>query len=117
MYDRLLKEYDRKSKEELFQEIQALKDIECSDRCFANECEAGSSIYDINELFTALNELRSELTKDKIDKIYEIMEVAEQSWLYIVNELSEMNNPYRFDKVLKDYKQMVLNAKNDNDRI
>lgn len=42
MYDRMVTEYSKKSKEELVQEIMALEKIEGSDRCFANECQAGA---------------------------------------------------------------------------
>lgn len=39
----------------------SLKEIECSDRCFANQCEAGATIYNINELFSTLKELKYKL--------------------------------------------------------
>ena len=45
MYDRIVTEHSKKSKEELVQEIMSLEEIECSDRCFANECESGTTIY------------------------------------------------------------------------
>ena len=56
MYDRMVTEYSKKSKEELVKRIMSLEEIECSDRCFANQCMAGSSMYDINELFSALED-------------------------------------------------------------
>ena len=61
MYDRIVSEHSKKSKEELVQEIMSLEEIECSDRCFANECQAGATIYNINELFSELKELEYEL--------------------------------------------------------
>lgn len=41
IYNKIVTDYSKKSKEELIQEIMALERIECSDRCFANQCEAG----------------------------------------------------------------------------
>ena len=59
MYDRMVAEYSKKSKEELVQEIMSLEEIECSDRVFANQCQAGTPIYNINELFLVLKDLDS----------------------------------------------------------
>lgn len=48
----------------------SLEAIECSDRCFANECQAGATIYNINELFLALKELKAGFTYEKAAKVY-----------------------------------------------
>lgn len=117
MYDRMVTEYSKKSKEELAQEIMALEKIECSDRCFANECQAGATICAINELFSALKELEAGFTYEKADKVYELMESAESSWDYIKSKISAMNDNSRCNKVLEDFKNKVTNATGSNDSI
>ena len=115
MYDKMVTEYSKKSKEELAQEIMALEKIECSDRCFANECQV--TIYSINELFLALKELKAGFTYEKAAKVYELMESAESSWNYIKREISAMNDSSRYNKVLEDFKNKVANATDSNDSI
>lgn len=117
MYDRIVKEHSKKSKEELVQEIMSLEEIECSDRCFANECQAGATIYNINELFLALKELKAGFTYEKAAKVYELMESAESSWNYIKSEISAMNDNSRCNKALEDFKNKVANATDSNDSI
>ena len=117
MYDRMVTEYSKESKDELVQRIMALEEIECSDRCFANQCMAGTSIYNINELFSALEDMQSGFTYDKAAKVYELMENAKGSWNYIRNGISEMNDNTRCMKVLDDFKSRVANAKESNDSI
>lgn len=117
MYDRMVTEYSKRSKEELIQEIMALEKIECSDRCFANECQAGASIYNINELFSALKELKARFTYEKAAKVYELMESAENSWDYIKREISAMNDNSRCNKTLEDFKNKVANTTDSNDSI
>lgn len=117
MYDRMVTEYSKESKEELIQRIMALEEIECSDRCFANQCMAGTSIYDINELFSALEDMQSDFTYEKADRVYELMKTAKGSWNYIRNGISEMNDNTRCGKVLDDFKSRVVNAKDSNDSI
>ena len=65
VYDTLVLEYSKESKEQLVQRIMALDEIVDSDRCFANQCEAGTSIYEINELFSALEDMKSNFTPEK----------------------------------------------------
>lgn len=117
MYDRMVTEYSKRSKEELVQEIMSLEEIESSDRCFANECEAGTSIYNINELFSALEELKARFTYEKAAKVYELMKLAESSWDYIKSEISEMNDNSRCNKALENFKNRVANATDSNDSI
>lgn len=117
MYDRMVTEYSKESKEELIQRIMALEEIECSDRCFANQCMAGSSIYDINELFSALEDMQSSFTYEKVARVYELMENAKDSWNYIRNGISEMNDNTRYYKSLDDFKSRLANAKDSNDSI
>ena len=117
MYDRMVTEYSKESKDELVQRIMALEEIECSDRCFANQCMAGTSIYDINELFSALEDMQSGFTYEKAARVYKLIENAKSSWNYIRNGISEMNDNTRCGKVLDDFKSRVANAKDSNDSI
>lgn len=121
-------EHSKKSKEELVQEIMSLEEIECSDRCFANECESGTTIYNINELFSELKELKYELfsalkeqnqeeTYKKVTKVYELMDIAEGNWNYVKNGIAEINDDSRCSKALKDFKSRVAKASDDNDSI
>ena len=115
-YDKMINEYyGKKSKEELAQEIMLLQEIECSDRCFANECEAGTSIYNINELFSALKDLQDSFTYQKAAKVFELVQSAESSWDYIKNGISRMNDPSRCSKALEEFKTKLANASDKND--
>lgn len=117
MYDRMVTEYSKETKEELVQRIMSLEEIECKDRCFANQCQAGNSIYNISELFSALECMQSGFSYEKAEKVYELMESAKGSWDYIRNGIAEMNDNARCGKVLDDFKLRVSNAKNNNDSI
>ena len=107
VYDRLVNEYTKKSKQELAQKIIALSEIECDDRVFANECYAGTTIYNINELFTAIEELQIEFSYEKAARVYELLQSAKASWNYIKQGLAEINNSCRCSKVLEDFKNKV----------
>lgn len=117
MYDKMVTEYSKKSKEELVQEILVLKEIECSDRCFANECQVGTIIYSIDELFSALKDLKAGFTYEKAAKVYELMEAAESSWSYVENKIADMNDNSRCSKVLEDFKNRITNATDSDDSI
>ncbi len=117
MYDRMVTEYSKETKEELIQRIMALEEIECSDRCFANQCETGTSIYNINELFSALSDMQAGFSYEKAAKLYEIAERAKDSWHYIISGLHELNDNSRCGIVLEDFKQRVARATEDNDSI
>lgn len=117
MYDRMVTEYSKETKEELVQRIMSLEEIECEDRCFANQCQAGTSIYNINELFSALEDMQSGFTYEKAAKVYELMENAKGSWNYIKNGIAEMNNNARCGNVLDNFKLRISNAKHPNDSI
>ena len=106
--------YSKKSKVELIYDIIALEEIECSDRSFANECESGTTIYNINELFSALKELKSGFTYEKAAKVYEIMENAENSWNYIKDRLIEINDNRRYNEALENVKHNIENSMNEN---
>lgn len=105
------------SEEHLMQEIMSLRDIECSDRCFANQCESGTPIININQLFSALNDLRKGFTVEKAARVYELTDSAESSWNYIKDGLCKMNDPSRSDAALKDFRNRISNAVNDDDII
>lgn len=117
MYDRMVTEYSKKSKEELVQEIMSLEEIECSDRAFANQCQAETPIYNINELFLVLKDLKEGFTYEKATKVYALMDRAESSWNFITNEIAEMNDDERQSKALEDFKNRVSNAADVNDNI
>lgn len=119
MYDRMVTEYSKETKEELIQRIMALEEIECSDRCFANQCEAGSSIYNISELFATLDDMQASFSYERAVRLrlYELVEQAKASWNYIVNGLYELNDNSRCGKALEDFKQRVVRATEGNDSI
>lgn len=102
MYERMTKENSEKSTEELTQEILALEEIECNDRYFANQCEAGNAIANINKLFEALNTMENVPNSVRL-----IIENAEISWEYITSGIAEMNNDSRREAALKDFKERV----------
>lgn len=102
MYERMTKENSEKSTEELTQEILALEEIECNDRYFANQCEAGNAIANINKLFEALNTMENVPNSVRL-----IIENAEISWEYITSGIVEMNNDSRREAALKDFKERV----------
>lgn len=103
IYNKMVELKSKQSKEELIHEIMSLQEIELDDRCFANQCEAGTSIMVINELFEAINELKISFSYEKAAKVYELSEKAESQWRYIKNGLMEMNNPSRVSKNLEDF--------------
>ena len=117
MYDKKVSELSKESKEELIQRIMSLEDIECSDRCFANQCESGDSIYKINELFSALRDMKSSFTYEKAAKVYAMIDSTKFSWDYIKNGLSEINDDTRCSKSLSDFKLRVTKATDSNDSI
>lgn len=102
MYERMTKENSEKSTEELTQEILALEEIECNDRYFANQCEAGNAIANINKLFETLNAMENVPNSVRL-----IIENAEISWEYITSGIAEMNNDSRREAALKDFKERV----------
>ena len=115
MYDRMVKEYEKESKEELAQRIMTMEEIECSDRCFANQCCAGSAIYNINELFEYLQDGVSLGQYD--GKAVGKIKNALSSWEYIRNGLVEMKIDTRVSEAEKNFKQRVFSAKDPYDSI
>lgn len=112
IYNKIVTDYSKKSKEELIQEIMALERIECSDRCFANQCEAGNAISNINRLFAALND-----TPEISNYVRNIIVDAEISWEYITNGINKINNNSRCENALIEFKNRVAEATDDDDCI
>lgn len=109
LYERMVTELSKETKEELIQRIMVLEKLECSDRAFANECRAGTTIYNINELFSALDELKENFTYEKAARVYELAENAKSDWNFIKREISEINDNSRVFKALDDFKKRVAN--------
>lgn len=117
LYDRMVEEYEKKPKQELIIRMMAIEEIELSDRCFANQCCAGTAIYNINELFSALDDLQSGFNYQKGAKVYELMQTAKESWNYIKNGLVDMKQDTRCEEKLEDFRKRVENAKDKMDSI
>ena len=111
MYDKLVSEYSKKSKEELIQKIMALEEIETSDRAFANQCMAGTTMYNINELFTAINEMQKCCIFDRAAEVCKLADKARNSWNYVRHGIEEMTDSSRVEKAFDDFKLKVSNAK------
>ena len=107
LYERMVTELSKESKEELIQRIMALEEIECSDRAFANECQAGTTIYNINKLFSALDDLKRNFTYEKAARVYELTKNAKSSWNFVKSEIAEINDNSRYYKVLEDFRNQV----------
>ena len=107
LYERMVTELSKESKEELIQRIMSLEEIECSDRTFANECQAGSTIYNINKLFSALDNLKENFTYEKAARVYKLAEKAKNSWDFVKREIAEINDNSRVYKALDDFKNRV----------
>ena len=112
IYNKIVTDYSKKSKEELIQEIMALEKIECSDRCFANQCEAGNAISNINRLFAALNDM-----PEISNYVRNIIIDAEISWEYITNGINKINDNSRCENALTEFKNRVAEATDDDDCI
>lgn len=117
MYDKLLEEYKKEPVEKLVNEIISLGEIEVHDRCFANECEAGTSIYAINELFNKVTELKTDNSVEKVDEVLSLLSDAENSWGYIKRELSKMNDSSRFYNFLEKFETNLEKAKDSEDTL
>lgn len=113
VYDRMVEEYEKKNKIDLICQIMSYRDIEVSDRCFANQCCASVEAYNINELFEYLREIVSQGDS----KLLERVEKAESSWKYIRNGLSEMKRDTRASEAERDFKERVFMAKDPYDSI
>lgn len=116
LYDRMVTEYSKKSKEELIQRIMASDELECEDRCFANQCQAGMSMYNINNLFDVINTLKNCLAnpnsteaelKECADNLWLATDDAQNSWNYIRNGIARINDDSRSEKKLNDFKRRV----------
>ena len=107
MYEKLLNEYSKETKEKLINRIMAGDSIECHDREFANCIFAGTTAANINNLFEAIDDLEKGFTYEKAAKLYEITMDAKISWNYILSSLEDMQDPQRSDKALKDFEESL----------
>ena len=123
MYDRLIGEYKKESKKELANQIIALKNIETSDRAFANECLSGSIVMRINKLFEEIDKLKeisiskNELSIEELSRLFDLKDSAMLSWKSITKEFVTMRNPERFSNGICDLKQKISSANKPNDII
>lgn len=117
MYDRMVQEYSKCSKEELIQEIMALSEIETSDRVFANEVFAGTTAADINSMFSIIDELNHKFSYRKADQLKEATIKAQSAWRFITSQLMDMNNNGRAPEALSNFRKRVDNAKDKDDSI
>lgn len=117
IYDRLKKEYSKESKENLIQRILSAEEIETKDRCFAHECYAETIIADINELFSALEDIKTQFTYEKLNKTLKLFDTANNGWQFIKSELRKIDDDTRIAKNLVDLKQRISNAQDDYDSI
>lgn len=101
IYEMLVEDYSKESKEELAQRIISLSDIECEDRAFANECLAGNHLKNIDDALQAF---------EKIADLYHIntkdvhLDKALSSFAFIKKEVVKMNDYSRTSKFLEEFK-------------
>lgn len=117
LYDRMVEELSKKTKEELIQEIMSLQEIETKDRCFANEVMASSSAGKMNEIFRIKRDLDKKHSYRKADQLVEAIAEAEGHWNFIMNRLEDMNDPSRVSTNLEDFKIRVSKAEDKEDCI
>lgn len=107
LYKRMVKEFSKESKKELVQRIMALQEIECSDRAFANQCQSGTVIYNINELFSMLDDLTKDLTCEKAEEMCKLIDDAKCSWDFMKNGIAEINDNSRTCRTLENLKERI----------
>lgn len=121
MYDWYVEEYKKEPINKIVNEVIALQNIECSDRAFANQCEAGMTIYNLNEFFDKVEELCNAKPEDNIPvmikEIKECFDNAKSSYSYIRSGLREMNDNCRVSNEEKVINDRVAKAKTDGDSI
>ena len=117
IYEKYLGFTKEKSVEELTIEHLAYSNIECSDRAFANNFEAGMSGYYLNELFenlrvlTANTEETKNTTAEEKEKalkdIMDNLENCENAYKSIKREIRVMNNNSRVYDEIRDIKKQL----------
>lgn len=118
VYDKYIEEFKKKDKEELTQEILAMRQILCKDRHFIENYYSGPDIYDINALFMAINELRKDPSSERaIRRVLDYAMPAERSWENIQKALRDIKDPARVSKAIDEFKIGVEEAKKSNDYI
>ena len=126
MYDRMVEEYSKESKEELIQRIMTFEELECKDRSFINQCQSGSTVYSINHLFETIETLKKCLADPDrtVENLQECFlglwlsaDSANIGWNYIKNGISQINDDSRVEKELEKFKRRVSKAKDSDDII
>jgi hypothetical protein len=117
MYEKYLGFTKEKSAEELTIEYLAYSNIECSDRAFANNFEAGMNGCYLNELFENLSVLaaNTEETKSVTDEekekalksIIKNLENYEDAYKSVKQGIREINNDSRFYDEIRDIKKQL----------
>ena len=114
IYKRMVQEMSKESKEALIQKILSESEIETEDRCFANQCQAGMTFYNMNVLFEQINSLQeclanpnssNEELKELANEVCVKAQSAKNSYNYIHEGISKMNNPERSSKKLEEFKK------------
>lgn len=113
LYDRMLKEYEKEGKIDLIHKLMIYKEIEVSDRSFADQCFSGKDIYNINELFDYLRENLKKCDPELFDR----MEEAASSWAYIISGLSKMKRATRASEAESAFKKRVSEAQGPYDSV
>lgn len=117
MYDCKVEEYLKMSKKDLANRIMAGDEIELKDRCFANGCISGGGIYNINELFRAIDDLRNDFSYEKLEDMFIVAVNAMSSWRYIRSGLERMDNGSRTADALECLIKRVNEATEPMDTI
>lgn len=126
VYDRMVSEYQKETKEELIMQLMSLSELECKDRAFANHCKASSITASINTLFSDIQLLKDALENPnhseydiqvKLDAIFRTAVSAEKGWDYIKHGITEINDDCRCSANLESFKQRVNNATKADDTI
>lgn len=121
MFDRLVDEYKKEPIEKVVGRLVAMEYIECKDRAFANQCEAGNSIYNLNEFFKQAEALCNAKTENErlhiLETFKQTLPEAKGSYNYIRRSISEINDNSRYYKETSEVLSHIENAKEDDDVI
>ncbi len=119
MFDRLVEEYKKEPIEDLVGKLIAMQNIECKDRSFANQCEAGTTIYSLNEFFGKVEKLCNTESPTERDTLINEIKVSfpesKGSYSYIRNRIRGINDDNRCDKETRRVLDDMRKAKDDND--
>lgn len=105
IYDTIIREYSKETKESLAQQIIVLKQLHCEDRCFAEGCHTDSSLSDITSLLTALDEMRTDCSGEAVQKVCSLVEKAKTGWNHILAGINLIGDPYRYGIALEKFQR------------